>query len=190
MSYPLKHHFIPAFFLAQWTEADEKLIEYRTPLQLAHGGRGLDGDKHRWRQQALGVLGLGAGSMRGGRRPRRLWLLDEGRRRALRKRMACEPNSPDARKDKGSHRVGARHGGIATVLGLRLTQGYRMCESKQEQKRIVGRTYRPKNPAIPCLFVHMRFPCRLTRGHRPPRSCGAARSYRGALRSLGIVQAG
>jgi hypothetical protein len=28
MSYPLKHHFIPAFFLAQWTEADEKLIEY------------------------------------------------------------------------------------------------------------------------------------------------------------------
>jgi hypothetical protein len=28
MSYPLKHHFIPAFFLAQWADADEKLIEY------------------------------------------------------------------------------------------------------------------------------------------------------------------
>jgi len=33
MSYPLKHHFIPAFFLAQWAEADEKLIEY--PRQIS-----------------------------------------------------------------------------------------------------------------------------------------------------------
>jgi hypothetical protein len=38
-------------------------------------------------------------------------------------------------------------------------QGYRTCESKQEQKRIVGRTYRPKSPTIPYLFMHMRFPC-------------------------------
>ena len=28
MSYPLDHHFIPAFFLAQWADASEKLIEY------------------------------------------------------------------------------------------------------------------------------------------------------------------
>src|SRR6202035_2620458 len=34
-----------------------------------------------------------------------------------------------------------------------------MCESKQEQKRIVGRTYRPKNSAIPCVFMDMRLPC-------------------------------
>jgi hypothetical protein len=28
MNAPLDHHFIPAFFLAQWTDANGKLIEY------------------------------------------------------------------------------------------------------------------------------------------------------------------
>jgi hypothetical protein len=28
MNPPLDHHFIPAFFLAQWTDANGKLIEY------------------------------------------------------------------------------------------------------------------------------------------------------------------
>jgi hypothetical protein len=28
MNYPIDHHFIPAFFLQQWTDADKKLVEY------------------------------------------------------------------------------------------------------------------------------------------------------------------
>ena len=43
-------------------------------------------------------------------------------------------------------------------------QGYRICESKGEQNRIVQETNRPKNSAIPRLFMHMRLPCRKGEG--------------------------
>jgi hypothetical protein len=45
-----------------------------------------------------------------------------------------------------------------------VVQGNRMCESKREQRRIVGRTYRPKTSAIPYLLMHMRFPCSVVGG--------------------------